>query len=55
MFKKILAATDLITASDAQVLTAAKVAEQNHAKLHILHVLESPGPKARVRQATART
>jgi nucleotide-binding universal stress UspA family protein len=41
MFKKILAATDLITASDAQVLTAAKVAEQNHAKLHILHVLES--------------
>jgi nucleotide-binding universal stress UspA family protein len=47
MFKKILAATDLITASDAQVLTAAKVAEQNQAKLYILHVLESASTENR--------
>jgi len=47
MFKKILAATDLITASDSQVLTAAKVAEQNQAKLYILHVLESASTENR--------
>jgi len=47
MFKKILAATDLITACDAPVLTAAKVAEQNQAKLYILHVLESASTENR--------
>ena len=47
MFKNILAATDLLTAYDAQVLTAAKVAEQNQAKLYILHVLESASTENR--------
>ncbi len=47
MFNKILATTDLITATDAQVLTAAKVAEQNQAKLYILHVLESASTENR--------
>ena len=41
MFKKILTATDLVTVCDASVLTAAKIAKQNNAKLQILHVLES--------------
>jgi len=47
MFKKIIAATDLITAFDPPVLTAAKVAEQNQAKLYILHVLESASTENR--------
>lgn len=47
MFKKILSATDLITAPDVQVLTAAKIAEKNQAKLYILHVLESASTENR--------
>jgi len=47
MFYKILAATDLITAFDAPVLTAAKIAEQHQAKLYILHVLESASTENR--------
>lgn len=47
MFKKVLAATDLVTTCDAPVLTAAKVARQNKAKLYILHVLESASSKDR--------
>ncbi len=41
MLRKVLVATDLVTVCDAAVLTAAKLAQQNHAKLYILHVLES--------------
>lgn len=47
MFKKILAATDLLTVCDAPVLTAAQIAKQNSAKLHILHVLESASAEDR--------
>ena len=47
LFKKILAATDLVTVCDAPVLTAAQIAEQNNAKLHILHVLESASTENR--------
>ncbi len=47
MFKKILAATDLVTICDASVLTAAQIAKQNNAKLHILHVLESASAEDR--------
>ncbi len=47
MFKKIMAATDLVTVCDAPVLTAAQIAEQNSAKLHILHVLESASAEDR--------
>ncbi|MBW2175027.1 MAG: universal stress protein [Deltaproteobacteria bacterium] len=41
MFKKILAATDLLKIYDTAVKTAAEIAQQNDAKLYILHVLES--------------
>ena len=41
MFKKILAATELVELCDAPVLAAMQIARQNNAKLHILHVLES--------------
>lgn len=41
MFKKIVTATDLLTVRDAPVLAAARIAQQNSAKLLILHVLES--------------
>ena len=47
MFKKILAATDLVTVCDSPVLTAAQIAKQNNAKLHILHVLESASAEDR--------
>ena len=47
MFKKIMAATDLITAFDPPVLTAAQIAEQNQAKLYILHALESASTENR--------
>jgi len=41
MYKKILAATDMLAVCDTAVLTAAEIAKQNDAKLYILHVLES--------------
>jgi nucleotide-binding universal stress UspA family protein len=41
MFTNVLAASDRVTVCDAPVLTAARIAEQNNAKLHIIHVLES--------------
>ena len=41
MFINVLAAIDGITVCDAPVLTAARIAQQNNAKLHIIHVLES--------------
>jgi nucleotide-binding universal stress UspA family protein len=47
MFKRILAATDMLTDKDTPVLTAAKIAEQNNAKLYILHVLESASSENR--------
>ena len=47
MFKKLLAATELVDFCDAPVLTALKIAEQNSAQLSILHVLESENTKDR--------
>ncbi|MGD2029037.1 MAG: universal stress protein [Desulfobacterales bacterium] len=41
MFTNVLAAIDRVTVCDAQVMVAARIAEQNQAKLHIIHVLES--------------
>ena len=41
MFTNVLAAIDRVTVCDAQVMVAARIAEQNRAKLHIIHVLES--------------
>jgi nucleotide-binding universal stress UspA family protein len=47
MFKRLLAATELVDFCDAPVLTALKIAEQNDARLSILHVLESETSKDR--------
>jgi nucleotide-binding universal stress UspA family protein len=47
MFKRLLAATELVDFCDAPVLTALKIAEQNDAQLSILHVLESETIKDR--------
>jgi hypothetical protein len=41
MFKRLLAATELVDFCDAPVLTALKIAEQNETQLSILLVLES--------------
>jgi len=41
MFTNVLAAIDRVTVCDTLILTAARIAEQNNAKLHIIHVLES--------------
>jgi nucleotide-binding universal stress UspA family protein len=40
MFKNILAATDKITLQDQLVSVAAQIAEQNNAKMHIIHALD---------------
>lgn len=47
MFKRILAASDVLTAKDTPILTAAKIAESNNAKLYILHILESTSTENR--------
>jgi nucleotide-binding universal stress UspA family protein len=47
MFTNVLAAIDRITVVDTLVLTAARIAEQNNGKLHIIHVLESASRKNR--------
>lgn len=41
MFKRILAATDVVTVVDAPVLSAARMARQQVARLYLLHVMES--------------
>ncbi|MBW2013357.1 MAG: universal stress protein [Deltaproteobacteria bacterium] len=41
MFTNVLAAIDRVTVCDALVMAAARIAEQNRAKLHIIHVMES--------------
>jgi nucleotide-binding universal stress UspA family protein len=46
-FKSVLAATDKITYRDEPVLAAARIAKQNHAKLSVIHVLESASTKNR--------
>lgn len=47
MFNRILAATDVVTAPDAPVLTAARLARQYHARLYLLHVMESASTENR--------
>ncbi|MBW2109075.1 MAG: universal stress protein [Deltaproteobacteria bacterium] len=42
MFKKVLAATDLLESCDAVVLVAGHIAERHGGTLYVLHVLESP-------------
>jgi len=47
MFNRILAATDVVTAPDAPVATAARLARQYHARLFLLHVMESASTQNR--------
>jgi len=47
MFTNVLAATDRVSVQDAAVVTAARLAGANSAKLHIIHVLESASRKNR--------
>ena len=41
MFNRIVAATDIVTTVDAPVISAARVARQQGARLYLLHVMES--------------
>jgi nucleotide-binding universal stress UspA family protein len=41
MFNKVLSATDMVSTVDAPVVSAARLARQHDARLHLLHVLES--------------
>jgi nucleotide-binding universal stress UspA family protein len=41
MFKRILAATDIVATGDAPVISAARMARQQTARLYLLHVMES--------------
>lgn len=47
MFKRLLAATEMVDFCDAPVTAALKIAKQNNAQLSILHVLESGDTKDR--------
>jgi hypothetical protein len=47
MFKRLLAATEMVDFCDAPVTAALKIAKQNNAQLSILHVLESETTKDR--------
>jgi len=47
MFTNVLAAIDRVSVLDATVLTAARIAEKNNGKLHIIHVLESASTQNR--------
>jgi nucleotide-binding universal stress UspA family protein len=47
MFKRLLAATELVDFCDAPVIKALRFAEQNDAQVSILHVLESETTKDR--------
>ena len=47
MFSKILVATDILASVDALVLTAARLARQNDARLYLLHVMESSSTENR--------
>jgi nucleotide-binding universal stress UspA family protein len=47
MFKKIMVATDMVSAADAPVITAARMARRNDARLFLLHVMESASTENR--------
>jgi len=40
MFKRVLTATDMLTACDAAVITALEIAKQNQGRLFVMHVME---------------
>ncbi len=41
MFNRIVAATDMVTTGDAPVISAARLARLQGARLYLLHVMES--------------
>lgn len=47
MFNQILAATDMVTIADASVISAARIARQQDARLYLLHVMESASTENR--------
>ncbi len=47
MFNRILAATDMVTTGDAPVISAARMAKQQGARLYLLHVMESTSTENR--------
>jgi len=47
MFKKILVATDMVSTVDASVVSAARLARQQNARLYLLHVMESASTENR--------
>ena len=47
MFNRIVTATDIVTTSDAPVISAARMARQQGARLYLLHVMESSSTKNR--------
>ena len=49
MFNRIVAATDLLTTTDAPVISAARMARQQGARLYLLHVMESASTDERRR------
>jgi nucleotide-binding universal stress UspA family protein len=47
MFNRILAATDIVATGDAPVISAARIARQQAARLYLLHVMESASTENR--------
>lgn len=47
MFNRIVAATDIVTTGDAPVISAARMARQQGARLYLLHVMESASTENR--------
>ena len=47
MFNRIVAATDIVTTADAPVISAARMARQQGARLYLLHVMESASTENR--------
>jgi len=47
MFKKILVATDMVSTADAPVVSAARLARRQNARLYMLHVMESASTENR--------
>ena len=47
MFKRIVVATDIVTTADAPVVSAARFARQQTARLYLLHVMESASTENR--------
>ena len=47
MFNRIVAATDIVTTTDAPVISAVRLARQQDSRLYLLHVMESASTENR--------